>query len=155
MPEALSPLVFPSLPILLGLRATPTQKGLLLLVAMIHAELVVFRGSKPFTMKPQVGHPRSFQTAAETPNQCRKIVLEGFRLVEEILNEKAWPGPSFSAASHPPPSPQGSKKLVQRVFSGVRVESYKDFLPGVPEYLPLGEESGMYMQTTALGCQAG
>ena len=53
-------------------------------------------------MKPQVGHPRSFRTAAETPNQRGKIVLECFRLVEEILNEKAWPGPSFSAA--PPES---------------------------------------------------
>lgn len=44
MPEGLSPLVFPSLLILLGLRATPSQKSLLLLVSMIHAELEVFRG---------------------------------------------------------------------------------------------------------------
>lgn len=105
-------------------------------------------------MNPQVVHPRSFQTAAKTPNQCVKIVLEGFRLVEEILDKKAWPGPSFSAASHPPPSPQGSKKLVQWVLPGVGVESYKGFLPVMPEYLPQGEESGMSTQTTALGCQA-
>nr|XP_008523645.1 PREDICTED: putative uncharacterized protein FLJ22184 [Equus przewalskii] len=49
------------------------------------------------------------------------------------------PGPaSYVAASHPPPSSQEPKKSVPGVLAGVGVESYKDFLPRMPKYLPQG-----------------
>lgn len=50
--------------------------SLQLLVAMVRAELEVFRGSKPFSMNSQFRHPRNFQTATETPNQSGKVVLD-------------------------------------------------------------------------------